>query len=197
MKKVLILALMICGLNAYDGTSKSLVGIETGYGQFEYSADDVNIGRNNSTEDFGMLGLKIGAENEDYRVFIDGRYYHVTGAFDYANSIGGSLQYLINFTHDFNLFLGINGGLINMKFADDDIGKSYEVSNAYYGGDIGFNYAIHELLGLEIGARFMNINASNTQLYIDATSGETMTRTYNIDHMINVYASMIFKFYVD
>jgi len=141
--------------------------------------------------------LKIGAENEDFRVFIDGHYYHVTGNFDYANSVGGSLQYLLYFTHDLNLFFGVNGGLINLKFVDDGIGKSYEVSNAYYGGDIGFNYAIHELLGIEVGARFMNINASNTQLYTDPLTSETTSRTYNIDHMINIYASMIFKFYVD
>ena len=143
------------------------------------------------------MGLKIGAENEDYRVFIDGHYYNVSGNFDYANSVGASVQYLLTFTPDLNMFVGINGGLINIKFVDEKINQSYELSNAYYGGDIGFNYAIHELLGLEVGARFININASNTQLYVDTTTGDTLSRRYNFDYMINFYASMIFKFYVD
>ncbi|MEA1920102.1 MAG: hypothetical protein U9N52_09700, partial [Campylobacterota bacterium] len=124
-------------------------------------------------------------------------YYQVSGAFDYANSVGGSFQYLLYITRDFNLFFGINGGLMNLKVVDNSIGISYEYSDPYFGGDVGFNYELHELLGLEIGARYINIDAENTQYYIDTTSGDTMSRTYTVEQMINVYASMIFKFYVD
>ncbi len=192
MKKIASLLFVICSVvSAYDGSTKSLAGIETGYGQFEYNADD---GRNAQSEDQGILGLKIGAENEHWRLFIDGRYYHVTDNFDYVNSFGISLQYLLRLTHDFNLFLGVNGGVINMKFADSSINKTYELSNGYYGGDIGLNYEIVNNLDIEFGARFMNINASNTQLYVDPDTAETVGRTYNIDHMINVYTSLIFKF---
>ncbi|MEA3522831.1 MAG: hypothetical protein U9R50_07630, partial [Campylobacterota bacterium] len=187
-------------LSAYEGSIKSLIGIEAGYGQFEYSADNadnINMGRNSSSEDFGHLGLKIGAESDEYRLFLDAKYYHVGGDFDYANSIGGSFQYLLSFTENMNFFFGINGGLMNLKVVDDSIGVSYEYSDPYIGGDIGFNLELSEKLGLELGLRYLNINAENTQYYIDDESGETFSRTYTVEQMINLYASVIFKFYVD
>lgn len=190
----------VVAVSAYDGTTKSLVGIEAGYGQFDYSAanqDNINIGRTSSSEDFGTVGLKIGAENEDFRIFLDAKYYQVSGDFDYANSVGGSLQYLLFITKDFNLFFGVNGGLMNIKVVDSGIGKSYEYSDPYFGGDIGFNYEIMDLLGLEIGARYVNIDAENTQYYTDPDSGDTMSRTYKVEQMINFYTSLIFKFYVN
>lgn len=204
MKKILgiVFGLLftIVAVSAYDGTTKSLVGIETGYGQFDYSAanqDNINMGRTSSSEDFGIIGLKIGAENEDFRLFLDANYYQVSGAFDYANSVGGSLQYLLFITNDFNFFFGINGGLMNIKVVDSGIGKSYEYSDPYFGGDIGFNYDITDLLGWEIGARYVNIDAENTQYYEDPESGDTLSRTYKVEQMINVYTSLIFKFYVN
>ena len=202
MKKVLLALLISTGVFAYDGTTKSLVGIETGYGQFDYSAanqDNINMGRTSSSEDFGIIGLKIGAENEDFRLFLDANYYQVSGAFDYANSVGGSLQYLLFITNDFNLFFGVNGGLMNIKVVDSGIGKSYEYSDPYFGGDIGFNYDITDQLGLELGARYVNIDAENTQYYDykDPESGDTLSRTYKVEQMINVYTSLIFKFYVN
>jgi len=200
VKKILLGLLITAGLFAYDGTTKSLVGIETGYGQFDYSAanrDNINMGRSSSSEDFGIIGLKIGAENEDFRLFLDAKYYQVSGAFDYANSIGGSLQYLLFITNDFNLFFGVNGGLMNIKVVDNGIGKSYEYSDPYFGGDIGFNYDITDQLGLELGARYVNIDAENTQYYIDPESGDTLSRTYKVEQMLNIYTSIIFKFYVN
>ena len=200
MKKTILALMFSVSLFAYDGTTKSLVGIETGYGQFDYSAanqDNINMGRTSSSEDFGIIGLKIGAENEDFRLFLDANYYQVSGAFDYANSVGGSLQYLLFITNDFNFFFGINGGLMNIKVVDSGIGKSYEYSDPYFGGDIGFNYDITDLLGWEIGARYVNIDAENTQYYEDPESGDTLSRTYKVEQMINVYTSLIFKFYVN
>ncbi len=200
LKKVLLALLMSTGLFAYDGTTKAIVGVETGYGQFDYSAaneDNINMGRTSTSEDFGILGLKIGAESEEFRIFLDAKYYQVGGDFDYANSMGGSFQYLMFISRDFNFFFGINGGLMNLKVVDSTIGKSYEYSDPYFGGDVGFNYEVHEKLGFEVGIRYLNINASNTQYYTDADTGNTMSRTYTVDQMMNIYASMIFKYYTD
>ena len=192
--------LLATSLSAFDGTTKSLVGIETGYGQFDYSAandDNINMGRTSSSEDFGILGLKIGAETDEFRLFVDAHYYQVDGSFDYANSFGLSFQYLVFMAKDFNFFFGLNGGLMNLKVVDNAIGKSYEYSDPYIGGDIGFNYAVYDKLGLEIGLRYININAENKQYYKDADSGDTLSRTYTVEQMINIYASVIFKFYMD
>ena len=198
MKKILLALIISTGLFAYGGTTKAIVGVETGYGQFDYSSDDINVGRTSSSEDFGILGLKIGAESEEYRIFLDAKYYQVGGAFDYANSFGGSFQYLMFISRDFNFFFGVTGGLMNLKVVDSEIAKSYEYSDPYFGGDIGFNYEVHEKLGFEVGIRYLNINATNTQYYnTDPTSDNKMSRTYTLDQMMNIYASMIFKYYVD
>ncbi len=196
MKKVLLALLLSISLFAFDNTAKSLIGIETGYGQFDYSSDSLNMGSTSSSEDFGILGLKIGAETDEFRIFIDAHYYLVDGDFDYANSLGLSFQYLIPFTRDINMFLGINAGLMNIKVVDSSIGESYEYSDPYFGGDIGFNYKLNETLDLEAGVRYININADNTQYYKDSTDTQ-LSRTYTVEQMINVYASMIFKFYMD
>ncbi len=196
MKKVLLALLISTGLFAYDGTAKSLVAIETGYGQFDYSAaneDNVNMGRTSSSEDFGILGLKIGAETEEFRLFLDAHYYQVGGAFDYANSVGLSLDYLMPITRDLNFFVGLNGGLMNLKVVDNEIGVSYVYSDPYFGGDIGFNYDIYKSLGLEIGFRYINVNADNTQYYKDA-DGKNQSRTYTVEQMMNIYTSLVFKF---
>ncbi|MBN2896080.1 MAG: outer membrane beta-barrel protein [Campylobacterales bacterium] len=197
MKKIASLMAIALSLSAYDGTSKSLAGVEFGYSQLEYNADDSVLGNGSDNESFGLVGLKIGAENEEARVFIDGHYYNAGGDFDYVNSVGAGLQYLLRATDSVNFFAGINGGLVNIKFSDDGIGRSYELSSAYYGGDLGMNIALQELLDWELGVRFMAINASNTQVYTDTLSGEKVGREYTMDHMLNFYTSLIFKFYVD
>lgn len=199
IKKITSLALLLASVStfAYDGTSKSLVGVEFGYSQLEYNVDDSALGTGSDDERFGVIGLKIGAENEEARVFIDGHYYNTSGDFDYINSLGAGLQYLVRVSDRLNFFAGVNGGLVNIKFSDDTINKSYELSSAYYGGDLGMNFALQEMLDLEIGARFMSINASNTQVYVDPLSGEHVGREYTMDHMLNFYTSLIFKFQVD
>jgi hypothetical protein len=203
MKSVVVFfvgMLLSVSLSAYDSTSRSLVGIETGYGQFDYSAsndDNINMGRTSSSEDFGILGLKIGAQTDEFRLFIDAHYYQVGGAFDYANSYGLSFQYLIAITKDLNFFIGLNGGLMNLKVVDSAIGKSYEYSDPYFGGDVGFNYDIYNTLALEVGLRYININADNKQYYKDTDTGDTLSRTYKVEQMINIYTSLIFKFYMD
>jgi hypothetical protein len=202
MKKIVGLlsgVLLASSLNAYDGKIKSLVGVEAGYGQFEYNAaneDNINQGRNSSSEDFGTLGLKIGAQTKEFRIFLGAEYYVVDGAFDYANSFGGSFQYLIYVNNNFNFFFGINGGLMNVKVVDNSIGKSFEYSDPYFGGDVGINYDFNDKLGLEVGFRYININADNTQYYTD-DHGDQQTRTYTIDTMMHLYTSLIFKFNMD
>ena len=200
MKKiytVLSAAALITSLHAFDGDSKGLVAVETGYGQFEYSyEDEVNTGRNTTTDNVGYLGLKIGAESRDYRLFLDGKYYVATGGVDYINSFGAALQYLIHMNQDFNFFIGLNGGIVNLKIADSQVNKTYEFSEPYYGADVGFNYDLHDNLGIEVGARFMNVEADNTQYYTDS-GGASKFRTYKIDNVVNIYASVVFKYYTD
>ncbi len=188
MKKIAFLIICL-GLSLFAGETRSLIGIDAGYGQFTYSAND---GRDDLSEDVGMIGLKLGAENESWRVFVEGRYFAITDAFDYANTLGVSLQYLIPVGDSFNFFLGANAGLVSLKFADNGINKAYAFSDPYFGGDIGFNVHVTDNVDWELAGRYMNIDAKNTQ-YTNVNNPNS-GRTYTVEDMINAYTSIIIKF---
>ena len=102
------------------------------------------------------------------------------------------MQYLFRFGSNVSVFAGINGGIINMEF-DDKNDYTREISQGYFGGDIGVNFSLSHNFDIELGVRYMNLNADNTK-YIDDGTGEDVPYTYSIDNMVNTYASLIYKF---
>jgi hypothetical protein len=183
--KLISVPLLALSLQAGDWSTQSLVGIEGGVASFDL---ENNMGYPSDSQSPASFGLKIGAEAQTYRIFLSGRYYNVNDEFDSANSFGAELQYLFRFGSNMNLFAGINGGIMNIEFYDADKYKR-EISQGYYGADLGLNFSLNHNFDIEVGVRYMNLNADNTRY-----DEEGNAQTYNIDDMINTYVSLIYKF---
>ncbi len=169
--------------STFDKDTYSLIGIEAGYNSF--NIDAIN---NNGTSAFDKkigfphAGIKMGAQSKDYRLFLSSRYNKISN-FDYAYMIGLEIQYLINFSKETNLFLGLNIGKAEMKYIDKQ--KFVRtISDSYIGGDIGINYHLDETMDLEFGLRLMQINTKNLKNDI----------SYTFDTIMTTYMSIIFKF---
>jgi len=177
--------------NFYPQT-KSLVGIEGGYSSLDYE-NGVKTDNKQGSVSLGNVGLKIGAETEDYRIFLSGAYFFESGSqYDYLTTYGISFQYKFNVSQAFNLYLGVNSGLMNAKVrAKDSKGVeepfSRTFSNSYVGGDLGTNIHLGKSVDLELGGRVMSVQADNT---INGL-------TYHIGNIVQGYGSLIFKWQMD
>ncbi len=163
----------------------SILAFEGGSSSFDVERTDTVTPTSIKKYDMMHAGLKIGAQSENYRVFLSGRYYNADD-FDYATTIGAELQYMFNFSSFANFYLGVNGGIVNMRFTDGGT-TSRTISDPYFGGDAGFNLHITKSLDFELGARVMQIQAENRIGLI----------TYKFDNLISGYASIIFKYKMD
>ncbi len=172
--------------SGFDG-AKALIGFEGGYSNAEYSRKGLgNI--NNRSSDLGYGGIKIGAETQSYRFFIGARVYDGSD-FDSALSYGVELQYLMHFSSMANMFIGINGGMVDMELIDSGLNNHIEVNEPYLGADIGFNIHLGDSTDLEVGAKYMSIDST--------VAGVNSSYQYTFDNMITGYASIIFKFKAD
>lgn len=169
--------------SVYKFNSYSLVGIEGGYSNFDVENDATPPVRETYT--FGHGGIKVGAQTENYRLFLSGRYFSIDD-FDSAYTYGVEAQYLFNFASFANLYIGLNTGLAEMKFIDAT-NVTRTISDTYVGGDIGFNVHLGEAVDLELGVRGMSLDATNTQDEI----------TYTFDTIASAYMSIIFKYQMD
>ena len=163
----------------------SLLAFEGGYSSFDVEKNDAVNPASITKYDMMHAGLKIGAQSKNYRVFLSGRYYNAND-FDYATTIGAELQYMFNFSSMANFYLGLNGGIVNMRFTDGGT-TSRTISDPYYGGDAGFNIHLADNVDFELGARVMQIQAENKIGLI----------SYKFDNLISGYASIIFKYKMD
>ena len=165
--------------------ANSLVGIEGGYSSIGYENETTSKQYNSG---IGQVGLKLGAESKDYRVFLSGRY-QVNGddAFEYMATYGGEFQYKFNVSKAFNLFMGINGGIASMKFKAEGETASRTISDPFVGGDLGANIHLGKATDLEFGGRVMSIQATNVKA----------SDSYLVGNMFTGYASLIFKWKMD
>ena len=190
MKKILTkiaLAACLLGIPAFvmaDDEYNSLFAIEGG-------CSDVNLEVSSLTEEiqtneFGNVGLKIGAESENYRIFLSARYYDAND-FTKFYTAGAAFQYKFNFSREANFFLGGNIGKAYVRVAQKGTLPSVDMSTGYVGGDAGFNFHTSSMIDLEIGARYMHFN-------------ETMIRNgylYDLSSLATAYASIIIKWKMD
>jgi len=174
--------------NGYEFDTVSLVGIEGGYTNVDYERE---VSSTNSTPyslNVANIGLKIGAETEDFRVFLSGRYFHDSGKdYEYITMYGAELQYKFNVTQMFNIYLGANAGIANLKFSASDETFSRTLSEPYFGGDLGTNIHLGDSVDLELGGRVMSLQATNTKAGV----------TYRINNLVSAYASIIFRWKMD
>ncbi len=169
--------------SVYKFNSYSLVGIEAGYSNFDVESDEAAPLR--KTYKFGHGGLKIGAQTENYRLFLSGRYCSIDD-FDYAYMVGAEAQYMMNFSSIANLYLGINTGIAEMRFIDRT-NLTRNISDPYIGGDVGFNIHLGRELDFELGVRYIKLDAKNNKSSI----------TYTFDNITSGYMSLIFKYQMD
>ena len=192
MKKVLGfgLALLTAGsLHAYDGSTNSLIGVELGGASFDL---ENNAGLGDDSQSGALVGVKIGAQSESYRLFVGARYLDISDA-DLALAYGASLQYLLRVNPQWSIYAGVNAGEVSIEF-EDDYDLDREISEFYIGGDVGVNVAISPSLDFEAGVSLMNLNAENSRL-VDAATNTYVT--YSIDHIVNYHVSLIYKFSID
>ena len=176
--KKLILALSLVSCAAMAEGTQSLIGIEGGYSSLSY---EQNVPYNNDTYKLGSAGIKVGAQNQNYRVFAGFRYYN-SANFDYMTTLGVEVQYLLNVSSDVNCFVGFNAGIANIGFTRNNFSRT--ISDSYYGGDLGLNLHVTESLDLELGLRVIDLEAANTQNNI----------TYKFNTIVSGYGSLIYKF---
>ncbi len=176
--------LMADSSDVFADSTYSLVGIEGGYSSLDV---DKTTGGSSKLKKYNLygVGLKIGAQSDDYRLFLSARYYSADD-FDYLTTYGAELQYLFNVTTFANLYFGGGVGIANMRFVPTGE-ATRTLSDVYYNGDIGMNLHIGDSADLELGVKIMALELENS------ISGVT----YTFDNMITAYASIIFKFKMD
>ena len=162
----------------------SLFGLEGGASGVDISVTPAV--RKIQKDMFENVGVKIGAESEDYRIFLSARYYDAID-FKQFNTIGAEFQYKFNFAEAANFFLGANIGKAYVEVGAKNGAPSAQMDTDYLGGDAGFNLHASEHIDLEVGTRYM---------YFDerVTKG---TYRYHLDSLITAYASIIIKWKMD
>jgi len=175
---------LFADISNYEFQTKSLVGIEGGLNSVDYVYNSANSPQ---TTTLSSAGLKIGAETRDFRVFLSARYLFDTGNdYDYIVTYGGEVQYKFNAFEFLNFYIGLNTGVANIRFTPP-VGTYRTITSPYFGGDIGTNIHLGNSTDLEIGARTMSIQETNTIDGID----------YRFNDIITGYVSVIFKWQMD
>ncbi len=162
----------------------SLIGIEGGMTSINSDVDTATMS-DSVNKTVQNIGIKIGAESYNYRIFLTADYYtNPDSSYDYVGTYGGELDYLLNVSTKMNLYIGLNAGIANMKFKAPNETTKRLISNPYYGADAGLNFHASKLIDLEVGARLMMLDATNTKNNV----------TYTFNNFITGYASIIFKY---
>jgi len=183
----LFIATLLSAENSYEFQTKSLVAIEGGSSSMGYE-DGTPTNNVQGNASLSNLGIKIGAETRDFRIFLSGRYYFDSSdKYDYLATGGVELQYIFNVAEHFNIFIGANGGMANLKFRAPTESFSRSISTPYMGADLGVNFHLGDTADFEIGTRIINIDEDNLKNGI----------TYHIENVVSGYASLVFKWQMD
>lgn len=177
-----LLGTSFVSLNATE--TNSLFAIEGGISSLRASTN--MTGYEIQKSDMKHFGLKLGAEGENYRVFLSARNF-LADTNNKLLTLGVEGQYKFNFSKPVSFFLGLNGGSAYIEIGKDGLSPGTNVTTPYFGGDLGFNYHASTLIDLEVGAKYM---------FIDNTVAQG-TATYTFRDMTSFYSSLIFKWQMD
>lgn len=194
-KAILVTALLGTTLVAdssdymYDGYS--LLGIEGGYNELSAEMTDLNgvVDYNQLDDQAFHLGLKLGAQTGHYRIFLAARTYMDTDDnFDYLTTYGVEGQYLFTMANWADFFIGVGGGVANAKYNVSSEPYARTINDPYFSGELGFNIHATEWIDVEVGGRYVSIDATNTQ---------DNDIEYRLNDMVTGYTSIIFKYKMD
>jgi len=183
-----ILALSVALSATTVMADESLVSIEGAFGSIDVDKENTISGQaTNDNASLAGAGLKIGAQSNDYRLFLTANYYDSSDdTYNYVATYGVELDYLIHPSNSFDIFLGLNGGIANIELIDEQNLKRTS-SDPYIGGAAGINMHMSQTIDIELGARMLFMDISNTR--------NNVKYTYN--SIVAGYASVIFKFQID
>jgi len=195
MKKTLLACTLLSSslmadYSDYTYNGYSLVGVELGYSSMSAEMTDKSgaLPYRDLDGDLYNAGLKIGAQTGNYRVFLNANIHQDTdGDFDYITTYGVEGQYLFDTFEWGNFFIGAGAGLANMKFKVDGENFSRTINDPYFMGTLGFNFHATDGIDIEVGGRYMELDAVNT---IDNVE-------YRFNDIMSVYTSIIFKYQMD
>jgi hypothetical protein len=171
----------------YTYNANSLLGFEGGYTYATADTTGSNYYKDGDSN-LANLGIKIGAETDNFRVFFGGRYYYdIDENFDYLTTYGIDIQYKFNFSRVANFYLGLGGGVANAKITSDTENFDRTISDGYYNVDGGFNFHMGDGADFEIGGRYLEIDAHNIKNNVD----------FHLNGLLSAYASLIFRWKMD
>jgi len=184
--KVLALTVMLSTTAAMAG--ESLVAIEGNYGVINVDQENSSTGlASNDNVNLAGLGVKIGAQSDEFRVFLNATYYGASDDdYDYVATYGAEIDYLIKPSPKYDIYLGFNAGMANIEQIDS-LGVKRTSSDPYLGGSVGVNIHTTKTIDLELGGRMLFLDISNSR--------NNIKYTYNT--IASAYASVIFKFTMD
>ena len=174
----------------YNGYS--LVGFEGGYSSLSADLTDLSdtpAPYQNLEGNAYHVGIKIGAQTGHYRIFLNASTYKDSDdAFDYVTTYGVEGQYLFSMLPQADFFISAGGGIINAKYAVAGESKPRTINDPYFTGGMGFNIHATDWIDVELGGRYMSVDAANVQ---------ENDKEYRFNDMITGYASVIFKYRMD
>jgi len=191
LKKVLLLTTLVTtSLYSTDYTfeSNSLVGIEAGFNRVSSEMTNTRNDYNSYKDNLGSLGLKIGGQTRNYRIYLGARYFVDTNnKFDYISTYGAEGQYIFNIFSGTDFFLGVEGGIVNIKFQVKGENLSRTLSDPYFGGGVGISFDISDTSYFELGTKLLNIDAVNNNNHT----------SYQFNNIISTYMSIVIKYQMD
>lgn len=179
IKNFLLSAVMVTTAAAGEWDATPYVGLEGGYGSMRF--DNMSTSAEEAAEKFGHVGLKLGAEGEEFRAFASARLYTIDHT-NYARSVSAEMEYMLPLTQKLNAFAGLGIGIMYVEFESAEGDRRFD--EQFVSAHGGFDYDLQDNLGLEIGVRVTNLDVEHTLGGV----------TYEISEMINGYAALIYRF---
>jgi hypothetical protein len=191
MNKLLKIALsFLLGASLYtnaqalDWDSQSLVGVEFGYGSMDVEGEFSKESKNPI-----LAGVKLGSKNKNFRLYLSANYLNISD-FDFSMMYGADVQYLFPLTREFDVYVGLNGGVINLSFDPsryDSLATAggRDILQYYAGADVGMDYIFSKEWSAELGLRYLYLDIAHTKF----------NETYKIDSMTQLYMGLIYRYY--
>ncbi len=191
LSKIVLSALIISGSLMAESTPSvftfddvnSYIGIEGGVSNLGMEGNEAGVPANLQDRDLYHGGVKIGAQSDNYRVYLNANYYAGEDDFDYLTTYGAGIQYLLNFSKVMNAFIGVSAGMTSGKYYVEGETTTRTLSDPYIGAEAGLTVDLGDSVDLELGARVLSLDASNTREDLKIT----------LDNMVTGYASINFK----
>lgn len=136
--------------------SKSILGLEVGYATVQADTDGGIFGEPNYKGKDIEYGLRIGAQDDDWRAMFVYDYYDNTDDDQNVQKTFLQLDYFFSERTRFNPYFGINLGYMNYESTDID-------ENGFlYGAQVGFTVELIDSIELDMMYRYSLTDAART-----------------------------------